>query len=169
MIGMCMALCSVPIYFEPQYMRFFRAHGGPPPPEVRLIPSMWGVVFTSVGLWWFALVCFKSIHWVVPLLACVMFGAGFSLSYISNFTYTGDAYRSMSSSGLAANALVRCVAAGGIGTFGRQMYERMGTVGAGCFVAALTTLMVPLPFVFYKWGPAIRARSAYATSPGQAS
>lgn len=167
LIGMCSALVTVPLIFAPRYNKVFKEMNGAAPPETRLQPSMAGVFCTSIGLWWFALTCFKSIHWIVPLLACIPFGTGFSLNYISIFTYTADAYTKMAASGMAANALVRCLAAGAFPLFGSQMYERMGTVGAGCFVAGLNTLMLPLPFIFWKMGPEIRRRSNFASSsPG---
>lgn len=47
----------------------------------------------------------------------------------------------------------------GFPLFARQMYDRLGTVGASALLAGLVTCMVPLPFVFYRIGAGIRERS----------
>lgn len=43
------------------------------------------------------------------------------------------------------------------------MFNRLGTFGASALLAGLVTLLVPLPFVFYKYGGGIRERSKFGT------
>jgi hypothetical protein len=45
-----------------------------------------------------------------------------------------------------------------------QMYETLGIDWATTLLAFLSVIMIPIPFVFFKWGPAIRAKSQYDTS-----
>ena len=47
----------------------------------------------------------------------------------------------------------------GFPLFARQMYDRLGTVGASALLAGLVTCMIPLPFVFYRIGARIRQQS----------
>lgn len=39
------------------------------------------------------------------------------------------------------------------------MYGRLGVVGASALLAGLLTLVAPFPFLFYRYGARIRARS----------
>lgn len=48
--------------------------------------------------------------------------------------------------------------------FGNQMYETLGFQWASSLLAFLTLAMVPFPFLFFKYGKRIRARSRHATS-----
>lgn len=46
--------------------------------------------------------------------------------------------------------------------FTRQMFDRMGNQWALTFLAFLALILAPIPFVFYIYGPQIRARSTFA-------
>lgn len=39
---------------------------------------------------------------------------------------------------------------------------RLGSVGAGCLLGGLLVLCIPLPFVFFRYGERIRARSKFS-------
>ena len=41
------------------------------------------------------------------------------------------------------------------------VYSKLGIGWATSLLGFLSVLMLPIPWVFYKWGPAIRARSRY--------
>lgn len=44
-----------------------------------------------------------------------------------------------------------------------QMYETLGVAWATSLLAFLSVVMIPIPFVFFKFGPTIRAKSQYDT------
>lgn len=48
--------------------------------------------------------------------------------------------------------------------FGVQMYERLGYQWATGLLAFLTLAMLPFPYLFFKYGKRIRAKSRFATS-----
>jgi len=48
--------------------------------------------------------------------------------------------------------------------FGIQMYEGLGYQWATGLLAFLTLVMLPFPYIFFKYGKKIRARSKFATS-----
>jgi hypothetical protein len=75
-----------------------------------------------------------------------------------------EAYPLYAASALAANAFVRCIFAGAFPLFGVQMYEKLGYQWATTLLALLTVAMLPFPFLFFKYGKRIRARSRFATS-----
>ena len=51
-------------------------YDGNPPPEVSLIPAMFGGVIVPLSLYWLAFTTYRHVHWIVPILASVPFGTG---------------------------------------------------------------------------------------------
>jgi hypothetical protein len=48
--------------------------------------------------------------------------------------------------------------------FGMQMYEALGFQWATGLVAFVTLALMPFPYIFFRYGKRIRARSRYATT-----
>jgi len=95
------------------YTRKTKEHNGHPPPEMYLIGAMIGGVLVPVGIFWLAFTTYKSVHWIVPILASVPFGAGIVLIFTSSFTYLVVLYRPWAASVMAGNSFMRsCFAAG---------------------------------------------------------
>ena len=46
--------------------------------------------------------------------------------------------------------------------FGVQMYEKLGYQWASSLLAFLTVGMLPFPFLFFKYGKKLRAKSRFA-------
>lgn len=120
-------------------------NGGELQPEIRLIPGMIGGVLVPVSLYWLAFTTYSGVHWVVPIIASVPFGAGIFFCFTSVFTYLVIAYRPIAASAMAANTFVRTSFAAAFPLFAGQMYDRLGTVGATALLAGLTTISAPLP------------------------
>lgn len=49
-------------------------------PEFRLPPAIFGAPLVTIGLLWFGWTTYASIHWIVPIIGTVPFGAGFVVS-----------------------------------------------------------------------------------------
>ncbi|KIY70946.1 MFS general substrate transporter [Cylindrobasidium torrendii FP15055 ss-10] len=96
----------------------------------------------------------------------VMFGGllGFSIMglYLSFFNYIIDTYVSVAASALAANTVCRSVFGAVFPLFATQMYESMGARWASALVGFVALLMVPIPFIFLKYGAMLRRKSRYA-------
>lgn len=121
-----------------------------------------------------------------PLAASALFGYGILCVFISSYQYIIDGYETNAASALASVTLIRYVAAGGMVVVGVPFYENVGVHWTltilGCIAAIMVSLLqrlsgklvcygadervsqAPLPYVFYKIGPKIRARSKYAVS-----
>ncbi|KAJ7680960.1 major facilitator superfamily domain-containing protein [Mycena polygramma] len=137
-------------------------HGGKPPPETLLIMGQAGGVLVPLSLYWFAFTTYPHVHWIVPIIASIPFGAGIFFVFTATFTYLVTAYRPIAASAMAANSFLRSAFAAAFPLFAGAMYEKLGTVGATALLAGLTTLMAPLPFIFYRIGPQLRSRSRFA-------
>lgn len=64
---------------------------------------------------------------------------------------------------MAANGLVRYTMAAVFPLFTYQMYEKLGVGWATSLLAFISLAMLPIPWLFYKYGPKIRAKSSYDT------
>jgi MFS family permease len=142
-----------------------RAKGdmSPLPPEQRLHSAMLGSFLLPISLFWFAWTAREDIHWIVPLLATVPFGIGNLLVFCSCVLYLIDTYGSLNgASAAAANGMLRYVLGGVFPLFTIQMYGKLGIDWATSLLGFVTVALLPIPWVLYKFGPQIRARSEYA-------
>ena len=160
-IGMAFALITMPFWAE----RHRRAGGAKAEPEARLPIGMVGAFLMPIGMFWLAFTSYPSVHWAAPATSTIFIGWGIAYIYISVFTYTVDAYRSVAASAMAANSAVRSSWAAAFPLFARQMYHALTPTGASALLAGLNVLMIPVPFVFYYYGKRIRARSKFTTGP----
>ena len=92
-----------------------------------------------------AFTTYKQVHWIGPIIGSALFAAGMYFIFTGVFTYTVTAYRPIAASAMAANTALRTTFAAIFPLFARQMYDRLGTVGATALLAGLTTVMAPLP------------------------
>ncbi|KAG1727260.1 major facilitator superfamily domain-containing protein [Suillus paluster] len=135
---------------------------GDPPPETRLIMGQVGAILVPIGLFCLAFTTYPQVHWIAPIIASVPFGSGVYFVFTSTFTYLVTAYRPIAASAMASNSALRSAFAAAFPLFAGAMYDRLGTVGATALLAGLTTIMAPLPFVFYRIGARLRKNSPFA-------
>ena len=95
----------------------------------------------------FAFTVYGSVHWIVPILLITPFGTGVVLAFASTFTFLVSTYRAHAASAMASNSFARSTFAAAFPLFARPMFHRMTNTGALAFLASLTTLMAPLPYV----------------------
>ncbi|KJZ72450.1 hypothetical protein HIM_08119 [Hirsutella minnesotensis 3608] len=161
MVGMFLAIAYT-IPSNKRYIRIEQKHGGFAPPEARLPAAMIGSIALPVGLFWFAWTNSSSIHWLVSIAAGVPFGFGMVLVFLSIMNYLIDAYTIFAASVLAANSLLRSLFGASFPLFTGYMYDALGIHWASSIPAFLALACVPFPFLFYKYGPAIRERCKFA-------
>ena len=101
------------------------------PPEARLEVCCIGAVILPLGLFVFAWTCTPNVHWVVPILASVPFGAGFLLIFTAINNYIIDSYTLYAASALAANAVQRSVLGTIFPLFSIRLYKGLGLNWAG--------------------------------------
>lgn len=69
------------------------------------------------------------------------------------------AYGIYAASALAGNTVVRSVVGGTLPLAGTAMYTKLTPHWAGTLLGLIQVALIPIPFVFYKWGDKIRDRS----------
>ncbi|KAJ7734792.1 major facilitator superfamily domain-containing protein [Mycena maculata] len=159
-LGMVIGLATQP-FWNRLLSREAAKHGGKAPPEALLIMAQAGGVMVPLSLYWFAFSTYPQVHWIVPILASIPFGTGIFFVFTATFTYVVTAYRPIAASAMASNSVMRLASAAAFPLFAGAMYNKLGTVGATALLAGLTTIMAPLPFIFYRIGARLRAQSSF--------
>jgi len=149
------------VAFIPRYTRKMKAAGGPVPEE-RLVPMMIGAVFFTIGLFWWAWTSYPTISWVPQVLSGIPLGIGFVLIFLQTINYLIDAYLMHANSAIAANTFMRSFFGAGFPLFAVQMFDRLGLRWGGSLLGFIALAMLPIPFVFYKYGYALRKMSRMA-------
>ncbi|KAJ9272836.1 hypothetical protein DTO212C5_1097 [Paecilomyces variotii] len=137
-LGIMVGMLAAVIYTIPDNKRYIRTqeqHGGFAPPEARLMAS---------------------------IAAGVPFGFGMVLVFLSIMNYLIDAYTIFAASVLAANSVLRSCFGAAFPLFTTYMYNNLGIHWASSIPAFLAVACIPFPFLFYKYGPAIRTRCKFA-------
>lgn len=161
MIGMLIAV-AYSVWDNARYVKVSEKHQGFAPPEARLPPCLVASVAIPIGLFWFAWTNYPSIHFMASIAAGVPFGFGMVLVFLSILNYLIDAYTIFAASVLAANSVIRSLFGAAFPLFTTYMYQDLGIHWASSIPAFLALACVPFPFLFYKYGPAIRTRCKFA-------
>ncbi|KAJ1309396.1 hypothetical protein OPQ81_006173 [Rhizoctonia solani] len=163
-LGIILATCCTPINNN-IYSRAVQKGNGVAPPEARLVMACVGAVLLPISMTWFAWTTYPSVHYMVPIIAGVPFGAGMLFVFNSVISYLIDSYTLYAASALAANAVMRSIMGAAFPLFTPRMYASLGDQWACMIFAFLSLLCTPIPFLFYHFGPAIRARSTFSVNP----
>jgi hypothetical protein len=153
------------IMLEPLCRKLINAHKKDPetgdiPPEAMVSVICIAAVSLATGELWFAWTCTPNIHWIVPILAGIPFGAGNAGVFIYSNNYLVHSYSLYAASALAGNAVLRSVLGAVVPLAGPAMYAALGSNWAGCTLGLIEMACVPIPVVFYLYGKKIRAKSA---------
>jgi hypothetical protein len=161
-VGMLLAVAYTIIDNNIRYIKTESRHGGAAPPESRLPPCILASIAIPIGLFWFAWTNSPSIHFMACTAAGVPFGFGLVLIVLGILNYLIDAYTFYAASVLAANSVLRSLFGAAFPLFTSYTYEALGIHWASSIPAFLALACAPFPFLFYKYGAAIRARCKYA-------
>ena len=153
------------IFSEPLLRKVINSHKPNPltgtvPPEAAVSVVVMGAVLIPVGELWFAWTCLpSSIHWAIPIAAGIPFGAGNTVVFIYATNYLAHSYGIYAASALAGNAVTRSILGGTLPLAGSAMYGSMGARWASTLCGLLEVLIIPIPFIFYRYGEKIRQKS----------
>lgn len=151
------------LFQQPWYNRKLTGNNGIPVPEWRLPSMMAGGIAFAIGIFWFGWTGFnRDVHWIVPALSGIFTGFGLMSIFLQALNYLVDAYLMFAASAIAGNTFMRSLAGAGFPLFARQMFQGMGIQWAATLLGCVAVALATLPFIFYKYGGKIRARSAFA-------
>jgi hypothetical protein len=161
--GICFGLFTN-IFQERYYQRQVVKAGQRDVPEARVHHAKLAAIVLPISLLAFAFTARPDIHPVFPVLASAFWGWSFYCLILMTLTYTEDAYKTFSASGLAGVGLVRNLAGAAFPLVGRFMFKGMGTQNACLVLTALAVILAPIPFILEKYGVSLRKRSPWATA-----
>jgi hypothetical protein len=155
----------VTIACEPLLRRLINSHARDPvtgrlPPEAMISVVCIASVLVPVGEMIFAWTCTPNVHWIAPILAGIPFGAGNTAVFIYASNYLVHSYGIYAASALAGNSVLRSLLGATLPLAGPTMYKTLGPHWAGTLLSLLEFCLVPIPFVFYRYGAKIRMKSA---------
>ncbi|KAA8569273.1 hypothetical protein EYC84_000934 [Monilinia fructicola] len=162
-IGVLLSI-AVNLGNQPRYARIVDAAGGRPVPEARLAPMAFGGVVFAIGLFWFGWTADPSIHWILPVLAAVFIGAGFNIIFQQCINFLVDTYALYAASAVSANTFLRSILAAAFPLVAGPMFRGMGVGPAMSVLGGVATAAIPVPFLFMKYGVALRRKSKFAPS-----
>ena len=164
-LGLCVGPIIAFLFYplqERYYLRRVAENEGKGVPEARMWMARLGALFIPVSLFWFGWTSYPSVHWIVPIIASSMFGAGIYIIILSILNYVVDSYQTYSASALAGVILVRNIVGAGFPLFASQMYNKLDYEWASSLLGFIAILLVPIPFIFFYRGEIIRLRSPWA-------
>ncbi|MCJ1307686.1 hypothetical protein MMC25_001334 [Agyrium rufum] len=140
------------------------------PPERRLYWLLYTAPLETIGLLGFAWTSLgpPAVHWIAPLIFSALVGIANYAIYMATIDYMVAAYGPYSASATGGNALARDFLAGVAALYATPFYEHVGTkykLEYPTTILACMAFLFTLPiYVFYMYGPQIRARSKFAMS-----
>lgn len=152
------------IFFEKRYNAAMDKNGGKPVPEERLPPMMVGSFFFAAGLFWLGWAGSypDKVHWIVPTIGASFIGCGLIMIFLPCLNYIIDCYLFFAASALAGNTFLRSAFGAVFPLFARQMFVNMKIQWASTLLGCVAIAMIPVPFLFYKYGKKIREKSKFA-------
>ncbi|EGW30400.1 multidrug resistance protein 10 [Spathaspora passalidarum NRRL Y-27907] len=163
-VGMISTCLISPYFIDKLYLKLLHRNNGVSKPEFRFIPLMIGVFIVPIGLFIIAWTAYPSVHWIAPIIGSAVYGCGTILVFNGIFAYTVEAYRLYAASAMATNSFIRSIMSGVFPLFGLQMYKAMGIHWATTLLALFAVVLIPIPFLFFKYGEYLRSKSPYAWS-----
>ncbi|KAK4703621.1 hypothetical protein P7C70_g2595, partial [Phenoliferia sp. Uapishka_3] len=136
--------------------------GGKAEPEVRLYSSAIGGILFAVGAFGFAGTARPSVHWIAPAIFITVANFGLYTVYLATYNYLSDVYDQYSSSAQAAQSLLRGVLGACFPFFGIIMYDKLTFQWASTLVGFVALGFATIPWLMFRYGPTLRARSKVA-------
>ncbi|RPD64471.1 MFS general substrate transporter [Lentinus tigrinus ALCF2SS1-7] len=159
MIAGCIVGEVIQIYQERLYARYYPTKG----PEARLFSACLAAILFPTGMFIYAWCTFPNVPWIGMAMGIFVIMTSLFILYVAVFTYLADCYGIFASSALAGQSLSRNLMGAIFPLFSQQMFDRLTYHWGNTLFACIATLMIPIPFVLYWKGPAIRARSKFAS------
>ncbi|SJX65825.1 related to multidrug resistant protein [Sporisorium reilianum f. sp. reilianum] len=140
---------------ERLYQQNSNRHG----PEARLYLACAGAIFFPVGCFIYAWTSFPHTSMAGPIVGIAVTMTAIYHVYLSCFSYLADCYLTYASSALAAQSFARNIFGFIFPLFVEKLYHGLGYQWASTLSALLGALLGAVPFVLFRYGKQIRARS----------
>lgn len=154
--------CALNVVNQFRYNKFYHAAGNRAVPEKRLPPMMIGSVLFCAGQFVLGWTANPSVPWIVPCIGIVLIGTGFFTIFQAALNYIVDTFQAYAASAIAANTFLRSMFAGAFPLVVGPLYHNVGVGPGSSIFAGFAALLIPIPFLFYRYGKRIRAGSKWS-------
>ena len=136
-------------------------------PEVCLYFAMLGgSILMPISLFWIGWTCYPHISIWAPIIGVFVFGYSLITVFTTTYIYIVFVYLQYAGSALSFMTFSRYIISGALQPASVPMYENLGPHKTLTWLAALTVVMAPLPFLLYKYGHKVRAMSKNVQNKG---
>lgn len=154
----------VTIVCEPLIRKVINSHRKDPstgdvPPEAMASIIILGAVLLAIGQLWFAWTCTPNVHWIVPIISGIPFGAGNACVFIYANNYLARSYGIYTASAMSGNVFSRSIMGACLPLAGPSMYKTLGLNWASTLLGLVEAVCISIPVVFYLYGHKIRKAS----------
>ncbi|OTA96778.1 hypothetical protein M434DRAFT_8480 [Hypoxylon sp. CO27-5] len=133
---------------------------------------LWWLLYTApllpIGLLIFAWTSTPQVHWVAPMIGCLLIGVANYTIYMTTIDYMVASYGPYSASATGGNGFARDFLAGCLTWAAGPYYDAFsfpyGLQVANTILAAISLVLVVATVLIYIKGPSMRKRSAFAQS-----
>jgi MFS family permease len=153
--------CIVNMMYAKRYARKIEQNNGVVIPEERFPLVMAIGWLMPAGIFICSWTSTKDIHWFASCIGIYCLGLGFLTIFQGCLNYLVDTYTKYSASAIACNTFLRSIFAAGFPLFSKQLFVNLGVHWGGSLLGFIALGMIPIPFIFYKFGAAIRAKRPY--------
>ncbi|EIW79039.1 MFS general substrate transporter [Coniophora puteana RWD-64-598 SS2] len=144
------------MYQDVLYRKYVHRKG----PEARLYIACVAALAIPTGMFIFAWTSSPRIHWVVPAVGLMIFMFAAYVAYLVVFLYLADCYGTFASSANAGQSLCRNFGGFVFPLFSQKMYNTLTYRWSNTLFGFIGVVMVPIPFVLYRYGAVLRRHSA---------
>lgn len=131
-------------------------------PEYRMEVVFVGSLLFPISIFLFGWTSFESVHWIVPIIGFGLFVPAGFLLFQGFLAYLGENFPRYLASAYASNGLFRAAVGGAFPLFAKQMFHRLTLQGGCSLLGGLALLLIPITFLFYKYGSKLRTISKHA-------
>ena len=136
--------------------------GGQMKPEYRLPPLIFGPLLIAGGLFGHGWTAQAGVHWSTPIVLTRLVGMAMIANFMPTQTYLVDAFGRYAASAIAANTLLRSLFGAVIPLAGQSLYARLGLGWGNSLLGFISLTMLPVPFLFLKYGERIKTSRRFA-------
>ncbi|KAL3451491.1 MFS general substrate transporter [Aspergillus insuetus] len=139
-------------------------------PELRLYAACVGAIGTPISIFWQLMTCMNrlawtakpTIHWIAPMLSGILFGLSHATVALSYNIYKNDIYGAeYGASAFAGEVMLRYLLSAATPLFWVQVMEALDIGWSTSVLGFVSLTLVPLPWVFFRYGPYLRSKSGY--------
>lgn len=157
-VGSLIGLVIIGLTSDRLLRRHMAKNGGIAKPEVRIQILPVGGLLLPAGLFIYGWTSQYGVHWIVPIIGMGLIGIGNTVMFLTIIMYLVDTYTIHAASALAANTLFRSLGGAFLPLAGLKLFATLGLGWGNSLLGFIGLAMVPVPFLFLKYGEYLRHR-----------